>query len=116
MFTAIDVATGQEVMQESEMDSLFLFPSFVISTRFCLSGGHQTDQPAKAAQERAYYQRNSRHEGTEESKHCQLLRQVTALQETTSLVNFVNLAFTSRSGISNFTLITEYHLTFLGKF
>lgn len=73
--------------------------------RVSLSGGHQTDQPAKAAQERAYHQRNSRHEGTEESKHRQLLRQVAALRETKSFVNFVNSAFTSRSGISNFTLI-----------
>uniref|UniRef100_A0A672PMK0 non-specific serine/threonine protein kinase n=1 Tax=Sinocyclocheilus grahami TaxID=75366 RepID=A0A672PMK0_SINGR len=75
VFTAIDVATGQEVaikqinlqkqpkkeliineilvMKELKNPNIVNFlDSFVISTRFCLSGGHQTDQPAEAAQER----------------------------------------------------------------
>lgn len=108
VFTAIDIATGQEVMQESKMDLLLLvFHGFIISICFS-SGGYQTDQPAEAAQERADHQRNSCHEGTEESKHCQLLRQVNVLQETTSLVNFVNVAFSSRSKSSKLTIIIEH--------
>lgn len=57
----------------------------MMSVSFCfshrpflfLAGCHQTDQPAEAAKERAYHQRDPGHEGDEESQHRQLCRQVT---------------------------------------
>lgn len=46
---------------------------------FSPSGGDQTNQPSETAQEGAYHQRNTGDEGAEESKHRQLLGQVTPL-------------------------------------
>lgn len=43
----------------------------------CPAGGHQADQLAEAAEERANHQRDSGYEGDEESQHRQLRRQVT---------------------------------------
>lgn len=46
------------------------------------TGGHQTDQLAEAAKERAHHQRDPGHEGDEEPQHCQLRRQVTVTRHT----------------------------------
>lgn len=43
---------------------------------FDLSGGHQTDEPTAAAQERADHQRDLSHEGKQEPQHRQLPGQV----------------------------------------
>lgn len=43
---------------------------------FGLSGGHQTDEPTAAAQERADHQRDLSHEGKQEPQHRQLPGQV----------------------------------------
>lgn len=42
----------------------------------CAAGGHQADQLAEAAEERANHQRDPGHEGAEESQHRQLRGQV----------------------------------------
>ncbi len=44
-----------------------------------LSGGHQTDEPTAAAQERADHQRDLSHEGKQEPQHRQLPGQVSSL-------------------------------------
>lgn len=85
VFTAIDVATGQEVSDwesqkrlQIEQRSGTLLIKLNKHAAFTLSplGRHQTDQSSKAAQKGAHHQWDSSDEGAEEPQHCQLFRQV----------------------------------------
>lgn len=61
VYTAIDIATGQEVGQILKMmkkyaDAVCHFFVLANQTDSSFSGGHQADEPAAAAQERADHQ------------------------------------------------------------
>ena len=81
VYTAIDIATGQEVgqipmMMKQHADAVYHF--FVLANQTCssFSGGHQADEPAAAAQERADHQWDSGDEGKQKLQYSELPRQV----------------------------------------
>lgn len=91
VYTAIDIATGQEVsqilmliIQHSHTVYCFFFLAkplglllfWATDSLSVFSGGHQADEPAAAAQERADYQWNLGDEGKQKLQYSELLGQV----------------------------------------
>lgn len=79
VFTAIDVATGQEVSDWHSQKKLQIQQRsrallIKLNKHAALTpsppGRHQTDQSSEAAQEGAHHQRDSSDEGAEEPQHC----------------------------------------------
>lgn len=99
VYTAIDIATGQEVrhivmlmeQHSNTVGYLFfltrpsgLFVFSVVHSLFLFSGGHQANEPAAAAQERADHQWDLGDEGKQKLQHCELPGQVSFHMQHTS--------------------------------
>lgn len=65
---------GLNGAKDSQINLHVCLKAFILM--FGLSGGHQTDEPTAAAQERADHQRDLSHEGKQEPQHRQLPGQV----------------------------------------
>lgn len=65
---------GPNGAEDSRINLQVCLKAFILM--FGLSGGHQTDEPTAAAQERADHQRDLSHEGKQEPQHRQLPGQV----------------------------------------
>lgn len=130
VYTAIDIATGQEVghvvLMKQRFQTLWvIYLSFakpwssllfsVTHSSLLFSGGHQANEPAAAAQERADHQRDLGDEGKQKLQHSQLPGQVSFCHMHTKTCLWLHESFFIALGdIFKLLFLRERHISEAG--